>query len=123
MSGLYNVLFGVNILAHRLLELLKLDHRDIPRFRDCYLQGGHIVVYTRTGGGNREDYLTEVGVLTSHPLYVRDEDDSYDETYASYFFKYPEEWRETLEGLAANFEVLPSKERWERAMAALKESG
>ena len=51
--SLYNMLFGVNSAAPVLLATLGLTESDVPRFRDCHLNGEQIVIYTRTGGGNR----------------------------------------------------------------------
>lgn len=46
----YNMLFGVNSAAPVLLATLGLTLNDVPRFRDCYIDGEHIVIHTRTGG-------------------------------------------------------------------------
>ena len=73
--SLYNMLFGVNSAAPVLLATLGLTAGDVPCFRDCYIDGDNIVIHTRTGGGNREDYEVENEELQSNPFYVRDEDD------------------------------------------------
>jgi hypothetical protein len=75
--------------ADSILTTINLTKGDVERFRDCYLEGDKICVYTRTGGGNRDDYPNEK--LTSHPNYLYDEDDDFDSTYASYYFKFPEQ--------------------------------
>ena len=52
--SLYNALFGTNPFANALLMALGITASDVPRFRDCYLDDdGKIVIFTRTGGGNR----------------------------------------------------------------------
>jgi hypothetical protein len=89
MSGLYNTLFGQHSNAEMLLKMIGLNLTDIPRYRSCYWDGTHIVVHTRTGGGNREEYEAENDWLTLHPGYVRDEDDDYDCTYANFYFTPP----------------------------------
>lgn len=87
--SLYNLLFGKNPNTKALLAFLELNELDIERFRDCWINDDNeLVIYTRTGGGNRECYPNEA--LTSHPLYIRDEDDDFDSTYAKYYFALPE---------------------------------
>lgn len=52
--SLYNALFGVNDTAPILLAVLGLKPDAVGRFRDAYIEGEHIVIHTRNGGGNRE---------------------------------------------------------------------
>lgn len=98
--SMYNSVFGVNPMAGLLLHVLKLDPTKVPRFRDCFLWVNEydtpfIVLYTRTGGGSREfhdspnnnnmqgPYNSELRAL---PNFVKDEDDSYDSTYALFYY-------------------------------------
>jgi hypothetical protein len=135
--GLYNMVFGVSKNAGNLLNALGLQSNHFYRFRDCYLtENNQIAVYTRAGGGNRDCYCNEAIGLTAtdkdgdkhtevcvviinehlraHPLYITDEDDAFDSTYATYYFKVPdnvdvshippeksrnEQWVEYLEAL------------------------
>lgn len=85
--SLYNMIFGKNPNTKDILALLGLEETDIERFRDCYIDGDEICIYTRTGGANREHYHNKV--LTSHPNYKYDADDDYDCTYATYYFSLP----------------------------------
>jgi len=102
--SLYNMLFGRNPLSHLLLSMLGLDESMVGRFRDCYLkkdgEGFEIVVFTRNGGGNRQDYEDVTSLLRSHPSFVKDFDDDFDCTYASYVFKVPEKFKATADELA-----------------------
>lgn len=95
MSGLYNALFGMNPIADHLLGLLGLTRGDVGRFRDCYLEKRDedllITIFTRNGGGNREEYTLVFEVLRQHPLFVEDADAEMDSTYAYIRFKVPEE--------------------------------
>jgi hypothetical protein len=103
--SMYNALFGTNPYAKALLIIL--GNPDVPRFRDCYLnEEGEIVIYTRTGGGNREYYDepnadNEEGpwnsTLWNIPGYLRDEDDDFDSTYAYFYFTPPKEFGDILE--------------------------
>ena len=89
MSGLYNLMFGHNQLAPVLLDALSLTQAQTGRFRDAYLSDGMIVVYTRNGGSNRDDYEAQIVAMQAHPCYMKDADESHDETYASFYFKVP----------------------------------
>ena len=68
--SLYNMLFGMNPDANKLLSLLDAKQEDFGRFRNVYVEDGFIVVHTRCGGGNREDYFPEW--VTDHPWYDHD---------------------------------------------------
>lgn len=114
--SLYNLLFGQNETAPALLALLnQVANLDPPRYRDCYFDGEYIVVHTRTGGGNREDYELENAAMTEHPWYVDDADDDFDCTYADFRFRPPPEIAATL----SKAEVTPA-ERWQLLLNALK---
>ena len=101
MSGLYNELFGWSpacvLLAPMLTDMN--PQTFFPRFRDCYLSDDkeHIEIYTRVGGGNREEYAAEIEEIRSMPTYEHDEDDDFDCTYATFTFSVPEEWRDDFE--------------------------
>jgi len=85
------MLFGMNPNTDIILAFIGLKRCDIERYRDCRveLNNKRIWVYTRTGGYNREEYPNKL--LTSNPYYLFDRDDSFDDTYAIYYFKFPEE--------------------------------
>jgi hypothetical protein len=116
--SLYNALFGKNPASGVLLAILGLNESDVGRFRDAYVteEDGQpvIAIYTRNGGGNRDHYDDEVEegpgcrctgctityVLPAMPGYVRDEDDDFDSTYATVYFRPPnDDWRDLLAGL------------------------
>lgn len=119
--GLYNVLSGTNPIADVLLATLHLTRQDTGRFRDAFAANGEIAIYTRNGGGNREEYQHVFDELSKHPCYLRDEDDSYDCTYATIFFKYPDEFAEDLKRIELKEEFNPSA-RWKKLLDALKNS-
>lgn len=124
MSGLYNMLFGVNPLAGVLLQLLEIDHKTVPRFRDCFLNenGTEIIVYTRSGGNNRSEYVDENAAMRTKTGFVADQDDTYDSTYALFRFKIPEEPIPLVSWvlLAEQHGVDPAK-RWEQAIKLAQE--
>ena len=96
--SLYNLLFGENSLSPMLLAALGVTKDQIPRYRDCYYNDGEIVIYTRTGGGNRDYYDSPNEENTTGPWnsdlrglpgFKFDEDDDFDSTYAYFHFKCP----------------------------------
>lgn len=112
-----------------------LDHPNVGRYRDAWVEQGPdgepvIAIYTRNGGGNRGCYcdddhpegpctgLIATEVLPAHPLYLRDADDSFDSTYATFYFRVPDEYREALAEVAC--EPVDTGERWRALIAALE---
>jgi hypothetical protein len=122
VSGLYTMVFGVNQVARPLLHALEIDHRSVPRFRDCFLfhDGQSIVIYTRTGGGNREEYRSQNDAMKFHKYFLRDEDDSYDSTYALFHFSIPEEIAEDCAELVKKGYGVNPPLRWQRTIEELQ---
>ena len=89
--SLYNMVFGMNPDSDKLLEILGKTREDFGRFRNVYMEDGCIVVHTRNGGGNREDYEDVFDEMSEHPWYSHDADDDFDCTYANIYFKLPED--------------------------------
>lgn len=139
--SLYNMVHGTNPLAGVLMRMLDTTPDKVPRFRDCYFDGEHIVVYTRTGGGNREYYESLESCKENYPEYfgtadepsgpwnedlralsgfVRDEDDDYDCTYASFYFTVPEQFNHLLEKLKSMAQKETQSERWEASIERIK---
>jgi hypothetical protein len=119
MSGFYNMLFGMNPISHAILATLGLTSHDVGRFRDCYVTNGEIAVYTRNGGGNREDYQEVIDKLAQHPCYLRDSDDKFDCTYCTIYFRYPDEWAEDLKKIESNIPFDPDA-RWKTMLDSMK---
>lgn len=120
--SLYNMLHGFNEHAEELLEILNLSSGDFGRFRDAYLNadGTEIIVFTRCGGGNREDYDWVFDDMESHPMYIRDEDDDYDSTYCSFYFKVPEDKLELTKSWATGKKPKTLEEKSEEFFEKLK---
>lgn len=101
MGGLYNMLAGWDPACVWLAPMLTDENPQyfFPRFRDCWLSdsGDAIEIFTRVGGGNREDYEYEIEALRDMPTYQRDYDDDFDCTYATFVFGVPDEWRQDFE--------------------------
>ena len=98
--SLYNLLHGTQPTAGVALAMLGIDPGNVPRFRDAYFTFHEdkpvVVIFTRTGGPNREDYAAGIDALTELPGYIFDEDDSFDCTYASFYFSVPAEYQERV---------------------------
>lgn len=56
--------------------------------------------------------------LPNHPLYIRDEDDDFDRTYATFYFRAPEEYAADILA-AASGETWNPSERWTSMLATL----
>ena len=105
--SLYNMIHGVNQATFFILPALGKHAEEYPRFRDCFYgdkdrpeYADHIIVYTRTGGGNREAYEDANDELTEMPTYVADYDDDFDCTFANFVFAVPEEWKADITAIA-----------------------
>ena len=119
MSGLYNVLFGENGSQKEfLLKLLNVHAGDFGRYRDIYVTEDHIVVHTRCGGGNREEYDYVFDEMSDHLLYAYDEDDDFDCTYANFYFRHPEGYEDVLKEMAVG--TITTAEKWQMLFKALE---
>jgi hypothetical protein len=85
---------GTNKLASMVLHALNLEHTQVPRFRDAYLDIDELnrpklVLLTRTGGPNRPSYVSENETLSGLAGFIGDHDDAYDRTFAHWQFEVP----------------------------------
>jgi hypothetical protein len=99
--------------------LAMLGNPPAARFRDAWAEkhpGGElvIVIYTRTGGPNRDGYAAANDALAAHPLYIRDADDTFDPTYASWFFRVPPGRATEVAGIAVD--PVDTARRWQDAI-------
>jgi hypothetical protein len=87
--SMYKALMGENPAAPDLLGLLGLDKTGIPRYRDCWLTPDmkYIHLLTRTGGGNRRDYLDEIDRLRRIDGFQGDYDDLDDPTFMHFVYR------------------------------------
>lgn len=120
--SLYNMLHGVNPASGMLLEWLDIDQEDgnysSGRFRDIYLdeKGVKIILYTRNGGGNREEYQELIDHLATHPEYLSDYDDDFDCTYAYIEFSVPKEVKRLAKMLATGEKPKTISQKFEETM-------
>lgn len=64
---------------------------QVARYRDHWLERSGedtliLAVYTRMGGGNREDYAEQIKAIHQTPNFLSDDDDAYDSTYSTLRF-------------------------------------
>lgn len=117
--SLYNTLFGIHPAADALLSMIDVPRHRIPRFRDCFLKGDTIVIYTRTGGGNREAFIKENDWLRIQTGYITDVDMAFDPTYALFSYAIPAPFRRACETIS---ETLPNRDPsvdWPRLLAKM----
>lgn len=119
--SLYNMVNGVCQATFFILPMLGKHPDEYPRFRDCFIgDEDHdwtkekIIVYTRTGGGNRESYIMENQEIRDIPGFIADYDDSFDCTYAKWVFDVPEQWKPDFERLMNNEWSQLSDKYWEQ---------
>lgn len=96
----YNLMNGVSPATFFMLPMIGMHPTEIPRFRDVFLKDeehpeydDNIQVYTRVGGNNRNCGFGEEK-LEEHPNFIATFDDNFDNTYGTYVFSVPEEWKE-----------------------------
>ena len=113
-----------------------LGNPHVARYRDAWVEksddGTVIAIYTRQGGGNRQCNCEEFErehvpdqcyaacneELARHPLYIRDRDDGFDSTYATFWFRVPEEYREALAKVAGD--PVDTDKRWQEAIDRIR---
>lgn len=104
---LYNMMNGVNTMAvFFILPSLGKHPDEYPRFRDAFIgdpertgTDGKIIIYTRTGGGNREHCADENAAIRAMDGFLFDYDDDFDGTYANWVFDIPDKWKDDIEKL------------------------
>lgn len=123
--SLYNLLHGRNPFSGVLLKVLGIDQDDgkypSGRFRDIFLNedATKILLYTRNGGGNRENYQYVFDALSKHPNYISDNDDYFDCTYATIEFSVPETHKEFVKEFMTGEKPESVGEKFNKTMAEL----
>jgi hypothetical protein len=120
-------LHGYDKLAPALMKILNLDcdgGYDTGRFRDIHLNadGTKIILLTRNGGGNREDYQGVIDHLATHPNYLSDYDDDFDCTYAYVEFSTPQEYLEQCKGLTTGEKLESIYDKFQKVIEQIKNS-
>lgn len=128
--SLYNMVHGFNPLTNVLLSFLETHPSAIPRFRDCFItEDGNIAIHTRTGGGNREYYeehspANDEGPWNSDlreiPGFIRDEDDDFDSTYATFYYKPNDDVAPLVKELQEIMGTETPGEKWQKLFADME---
>lgn len=121
VGDMYNLTCTQNPDALSLLQLICLDHSFLVsdcRFRDAYLSDDkkRVIVYTRIGGPNRQDYKDAIDILCTRNDYVTDYDDSFDNTYASFEFAIPEYELNMVKETYKNSDTSTGQEKMEKSL-------
>lgn len=114
MGGMYSMVSGSNPVAPYLLEMVGIQPGLCGRYRDCAIlpdgDGHLVVILTRNGGGNREDHQEAHEYLAGQPGYLRDYDEAFDETYASYEFSWKKQATPAFKTIGLSEELMPFAE-------------
>lgn len=125
LMSLYNMLFGVNPFADSLLKIIGVNRENVTRFRDCVLRDAdgdfhkQIVIHTRTGGPHRKTFEHGNDMLRMIPGYVRDADDTFDYTYANFFYEVPIPARPLVEMMSKMGATVNTEEQWKEMITKL----
>ena len=121
--SLYNLLNGVDISASTALAMIGKRSEDFGRFRDAWISenGKHVEVFTRCGGGNREEYEKVFSLASTDSLYVRDFDDDFDSTYATIVFRIPDPFLLLAERLKPEEKRMTLRQKTESAIESIKQ--
>lgn len=120
--ALYTQLFGENKEATSILGFANLNREMFPRYRDVFLcdDGNNVIVYTRIGGPNRNNYKQQIKNIKQHKQFIKDYDDKYDNTYAYFKFKVLPEYIDTTK-IMFDEEPLTVWELFERHLKRAKD--
>lgn len=112
--SLYNAIRGFNPNVGICVLMLGLTEETFQeafgRFRDAWFSddGKEICVLTRTGGPNRDAHAEHHARVVLLRGYLRNEDDTFDKTYARFYYAVPDECQaDTLQ--VASLMVLAGK--------------
>ena len=117
--SLYNQLFGENEDAMALLGMIGITRNEFQRYRDVYLnkEGNRIIVLTRLGGRNRNEYKQTIKNIKKNPFYAKDYDDKFDATYAYFEFLVPHKYEDVCKKMAPAEDRPTIKELFDKEIA------
>ena len=94
--SMFDLVIGNSGWPKALMDIMwDLTPEMVGRYRDHWLERDEsgdepalvLAVYTRIGGGNREEYADNIRQMQALATYVSDADDTYDNTYATFRFR------------------------------------
>uniref|UniRef100_A0AAU7J7Y6 Tail assembly chaperone n=2 Tax=unclassified bacterial viruses TaxID=12333 RepID=A0AAU7J7Y6_9VIRU len=91
---MYNMAFGPTHQKIPAIAACGVDPERVGRYRDVWMEKDEsdldslvLAIYTRNGGGNREDQADAIEYMQAHPRFISDADDTFDNTYATFRFR------------------------------------
>lgn len=92
--SLYNIINWVNPATFIVLPILDIHADNIWRFRDCFIwsEWKSILIYTRLWWWNREYHKKDIEKLRNIKWFIKDYDDDFDCTYATFEYSVPKEF-------------------------------
>lgn len=119
--SMYTLFHGRNPQADAILAMLNLTKGDFARFRDVFVTQGQIAVYTRLGGGNRDSYEEVFESMSKHPNYLDDRDDDFDSTYCTFYFSFPDAFKDELSAMDRG--EWSGDKAWDELFQKIKQAG
>ena len=96
--SMFNLAIGTSGYPPMLMGIPGLHPTMIGRYRDHWLERNGdsedsliLALYTRNGGGNREEYAEQLDEMHSLPSFISDADDEFDSTYCTLRFLFTRE--------------------------------
>lgn len=122
MSGLYNMIMGVNPASPYVLALVGIDEDKfgrLGRFRDCWAtpDGSSVMILHRNYSDNGNDDVLED--VASWPNYVANHATT-DSTYWKFEFKVPEDMADVAKKMV---EVTDASDRWDAYAKVIDDLG
>lgn len=124
---MYEMTCNINPDARMVLDLIGIDPEFLleeARLRDVYLSKDRtrVVIFTRIGGGNRSYHSPAITKLRNFKGYVTDYDDEFDNTYASFEYKIPQEKLPIVVAFLANSDTTTGGEKLKAGLKQLEEN-
>ena len=122
---MYEMTCNINPDARMVLDLIGMDPEFLLeecRLRDIYLSKDRtrVVIFTRIGGGNRENYTPAITKLRNYKGYVTDYDDDFDNTYASFEYNIPPEKLPNVVAFLASSDTTTGSEKLKQSLEKLE---
>lgn len=124
---MYEMTCNINPDARMVLDLIGIDPEFLleeARLRDVYLSKDRtrVVIFTRIGGGNRSYHAPAITKLRNFKGYVTDYDDDFDNTYASFEYKIPQEKLPMVVAFLASSDTTTGGEKLKASLKQLEEN-
>ncbi len=124
---MYEMTCQINPDAGRILDLIGIDPvflLEEARLRDVYLSKDKtkVILFTRIGGGNREFYTPAIKKLRNFKGYIKDYDDEFDSTYASFEYQIPSNKLPYVVAFLASSDTTTGSEKIQKSLKDLEKN-